>query len=233
MIFDPPLIQGKLIRRYKRFLADIELDNGEIVIAHCPNSGRMTGCADPGSTVFVAPAANPKRKLKFTWELTKLADDNWVGINTMRTNRIVEEALIQKKVPELVDNITLQREVKYGEKSRIDFLITMADGAKKYVEVKNVSLVEDGIAKFPDAVTTRGQKHLQELMTVVEAGHGGTMLFLVNRQDATNFQAAVQIDPRYAELLSEAKNTGVEVLVYQTMADNQSISLGKSLSFNI
>jgi len=233
MIFDPALIQGELIQRYKRFLADIKLADGRTVTAHCPNSGRMTGCADPGSVVFVAPAHNPKRKLQYTWELTKLTDSNWIGINTMRTNRIVEEALQQRRIKELAVFQKLQREVKYGENSRVDFLLTTQAGGKIYVEVKNVSLVEHGIARFPDAVTTRGQKHLRELVKVAKRGHRSVMLYLVNRQDATVFQPAEEIDPEYARLLREAKCKGVEIVVYQTEADNKSITVGKSLPFNI
>ncbi|KAA3661589.1 MAG: DNA/RNA nuclease SfsA [Calditrichaeota bacterium] len=233
MKFDPPLIKGTLKKRYKRFLADIELESGEVVTAHCPNSGRMTGCAMPEGTVYIAPAVDKKRKLKYTWELTFIEPDNWVGVNTMRTNRIVEEALINREIPGLADYIELQREKKYGGNSRIDFLLTMVDGRKHFVEVKNVSLVENGKAKFPDAVTTRGQKHILELMNMVELGHRASLFFLVNRQDAKSFEAAGHIDPRYAELLKDAKKAGVDVFVYQTVADNLNITLGNSLPFNI
>ncbi len=233
MLFEPELIQGILIKRYKRFLADISLADGKKITAHCPNSGRMTGCADPGSVVFVSPASNPKRKLQYTWELTKLAKNNWIGVNTMRTNRIVEEALRNQKILELDSGLSLQREVNYGKNSRIDFLLTESNATKIYLEVKNVSLVENGTALFPDAVTKRGQKHLKELIGVVESGNRGVMFYLVNRQDAAVFQPADHIDPNYARLLRQAKKSGVEIFVYQTEADNHSISLGKSLVFNI
>ncbi|MCA9731762.1 MAG: DNA/RNA nuclease SfsA [Deferribacteres bacterium] len=233
MHFDPPLKKGRLIRRYNRFLADIELENGTIVIAHCPNSGRMTGCAMPNSTVYIAPALNTNRKLKYTWELTFLHKNNWVGVNTLRTNRIVEEALLMRRIPELAEYSSLQREVKYGEKSRIDFLLTTDRDAKIFVEVKNVSLVENGIARFPDAVTTRGQKHLKELMNMVGMGHRAVLFFLVNRQDAHSFAAAELIDPVYAQLFGKAIKSGVEILVYQTKADNHNITVGKSLPLNI
>lgn len=233
MIFEPNLIQGVLIQRYKRFLADIKLADGRIITVHCPNSGRMTGCAEPGSVVFVSPANNPKRKLKYTWELTKLTHANWIGVNTMRTNRIVEEALSQRRIPGLDEFDKLSREVKYGKNSRIDFLLSTQDSTKVFIEVKNVSLVENGIAMFPDAITVRGQKHLCELMQVRKNGQRAVMFYLVNRQDAKIFKPADKIDPDYARLLRDAKSKGVEIFVYQTEADNKSITLGKSLPFNI
>lgn len=170
----PELINGTLIKRYKRFMADIQLEDGSIVTAHCPNSGSMLGCNIPGSRVMISRSDNPGRKLAYTWELVQ-ADGHWVGLNTMLPNRLAEEGILNGTVSELQGYTTLRREVPYGsERSRIDILLEGEQG-RCYVEVKNVTLVEDGVALFPDAVTTRGQKHLRELMQMVQQGNRSTL----------------------------------------------------------
>lgn len=223
----PPLVSGRLLHRYKRFLADVELDNGEVVTAHCPNSGSMRGCATPGSPVLLSRSNNPARKLSYTWELVK-ADGCWVGINTALPNRLACEAIKLGIVTELQGFANLRTEVCYGsERSRIDLLLE--NPGRCYVEVKNVTLVEDGQARFPDAVTERGQKHLRELMSMVALGYRAVNLFTVQRADARSVTPADDIDPVYGELLRQAARAGVELLAYQALVTPTEIVLSHSL----
>lgn len=228
--FDPPLQQGILIKRYKRFLADIEL-NGELITAHCPNPGAMTGCAEPGWHVAVSLSDNPKRKLPYTLEMV-YNGQSWIGVNTQRANTIVEQALSTALIPEL-RGYTWQREVRYAEKSRIDFLLTpspeRASEALCYLEVKSVTLVKHGQNLFPDSVTLRGQKHLRDLQQMLKAGHRAVLLFVVQRQDGVGFSAAAEIDPNYAALLEEARHQGLEMLVWQAQLSPQQWGLEKRL----
>lgn len=212
----PTLLSGRLIRRYKRFLAEIELDTGEVVTAHCPNTGPMTGISIPDSLVMVSPSNNPKRKLAYTWEMIKIGS-TWVGTNTAIPNRIIELALQQQILPELANKYSkIRREVAYGKnnKSRIDFLLTDKERQPIYVEVKSVTLSNDNIALFPDTVTTRGQKHLVELSDLVPAAKP-VMLYFINRGDCNTFAPSDSCDPRYGELLRKAVQQGVEVLPYR------------------
>ncbi|MGV2829282.1 DNA/RNA nuclease SfsA [Myxosarcina sp. GI1(2024)] len=210
----PPLISGKLIKRYKRFLADIELATGEVITAHCPNTGPMTGVCTPESSVWVSYSNNPKRKLAYTWEAI-LVRDTWVGINTALPNRIIKSALQQQLLPELAGRYSQVRaEVPYGKnkKSRIDFVLTGDDAQPPlYVEVKNVTLSAENLALFPDTVTTRGQKHLQELMALLPAAQP-VMLYFINRNDCSQFSPSDRCDPQYAQLLREAAAMGVQIL---------------------
>lgn len=222
-----PLYRGKLVRRYKRFLADIILDNGKEITAHCPNSGSMRGCAEPGSIVLLSRSENPKRRFPFTWELV-LARDAWVGINTGHPNRLVHEAVSLGKVPELAGFPTIRPEVPYGTGSRIDLLLSNASELC-YVEVKNVTLLEGDAALFPDSVTTRGQKHLLELIQVVQNGGRGVIFFVVQRGDASFVAPADGIDPEYGRLLRLAVGNGVEALAYQAHVDPVEIYLARSL----
>ncbi len=231
MKFDAELIPGTLVQRYKRFLADIRLENGEVVTAHCPNSGSMMGCNLPGSPVRISRASNPKRKLAYTWELIHVGT-TWVGINTLRTNRIVEEALKENRIAELNDAQYLRREVPIGNRSRADFLLRK-DEKFIYIEVKNVTLVEDGIAYFPDAVTERGRKHLYELIQVVEQGHRGVIFFMIHREDATLFRPADHIDAKYGEALREAVEKGVELMVYDTHVNETEVRLRQSVKWDL
>ncbi len=221
------LIPGKLVRRYKRFLADVELENGEVVTAHCPNSGSMKGCMDPGSPVRLSESRNPNRKYKYTWELVRV-NGCWVGINTGRPNLLVKDAIVDGTISELQNYETVRPEVKYGENSRIDLLLEGKTG-RCYVEVKNVTLVEGRLALFPDAVTLRGQKHLRELMRMVSEGHRAVIFFVVQRGDADSVSPADEIDPEYGRLLREATEFGVEAMAYQAQVSPEEIRISRRL----
>jgi sugar fermentation stimulation protein A len=227
----PQLIPAVLIRRYKRFLADVELADGTQVTVHCPNSGSMAGCAVPGSRVFLSRSPNLKRKYCFTWELVE-ADDHWVGINTGLPNRLAWEAIEAGVVAELQGYDQIRQEVAYGSNSRIDLLLSGKKGLC-YVELKNVTLVEGSKALFPDAVTTRGQKHLRELMQVVAAGHRGVTLFMVQRQDAVSMSPADAIDPVYGQLLRRAAESGVELLAYQALVTPAEIRVTHAIPIHL
>ena len=209
----PPLLKGTLVKRYKRFFADIELDSGEVVTAHCPNTGPMTGICILGQPVYVSQSDNPKRKLKYTWEMIQVDQPpTWVGVNTNLPNKAVRSLLEQKLIPELADFEDLRAEVKYGQEgSRVDFLLTQADGASVYVEVKNTTWTDGGsLALFPDTVTTRGQKHIRELMEMLSDSRA-CMLYFVNRGDCDRFAPGDTADKKYGELLREAISKGLEV----------------------
>ncbi|MEM9634193.1 MAG: DNA/RNA nuclease SfsA [Pseudomonadota bacterium] len=211
MKFSAPLVSGRLIKRYKRFLADVVLDeDGSEVTAHCANPGSMLGLKEPGSRVWLSRSDNPKRKLKFSWEVIE-ADGALVGINTAHPNKLIEEALEAGRIDHLSGYQSLRREVKYGKNSRIDILLEAEDGAKTYVEVKNVHLMrEPGLAEFPDSVTARGAKHLVELADMVAEGHRAAMVFLVQRPDCDRLSLAADIDPNYAAAFKAARDAGVE-----------------------
>ena len=217
MKFPDPLLRGTLISRYKRFLADVELDSGETVTAHCANSGSMLSVNEPGSEVFLSPARNLDRKLKYTWEMIRVGR-TLVGINTSLPNGLVEEAVLDGTNVELGGYGSLRREIKYGKNSRIDLLLEDIDKKKCYVEVKNVTmkrdLSKDAPVEFPDGVTARGAKHLVELADMVAAGHRSVMMYLVQRQDSRTFSIASDIDPVYAKGLRTAIAAGVEILCY-------------------
>lgn len=232
MQFPDPLIKGTLIKRYKRFLADIELDGGDVVTAHCANTGSMIGVAEPGSEVWLSPARNPDRKLKFTWEMIRVGD-GLVGINTAHPNRIVEEAVRGGKIAELRDYPDVRREVKYGKNSRIDVLLQGEDRPDCYVEVKNVHLRRETAAEFPDAVTARGAKHLREMADMVDQGARAAMMYLVQREDCDRFAVAADIDPTYAETLSEARKRGIEILCYTCRLSPEGIELNHPLPIDI
>jgi sugar fermentation stimulation protein A len=222
-----PLYPGILLRRYQRFLADVRLEDGETVTAHCPNSGSMRGCAAPGNKVLLSLSDNPKRKHPFTWEMV-YADGVWVGINTGRPNRLVHEAISQARIPELSGYPEIRPEVRYGTDSRVDLLLSGPVGSC-YVEVKNVTLVSGKRALFPDAVTERGQKHLHELMGVVRNGGRGVIFFVVQREDAQAISPADAIDPEYGRLLRLAVQNGVEALAYQAAVSPLEIYLTRRL----
>lgn len=215
MLFPSPLVPARLVRRYKRFLADVELDGGRVATAHCANPGSMLGLAEPGARVWLSPSANPVRKLPWSWELVE-ANGALVGVNTAHPNRIAAEAILSGQIPELAGYGRLRREVRYGQNSRIDLLLE-DDGGKPpcHVEVKSVTLSRAaGLAEFPDAVTARGAKHLDELARIAEAGGRAVMLFLVQRPDCGRFTVAADIDPAYATGFRQALRAGVETLCY-------------------
>lgn len=227
--FPSALLRGTLIKRYKRFLADIRLENGEIITAHCANPGAMLGLKEPGLPVWLSQSDNPKRKLKYSWELTQI-DGHLVGINTALPNRIVAEALRNKQIKELAAYDHVRPEVKYGEKSRIDFLLTGEGLPDCYLEVKNVHLLRQGsLAEFPDSKTARGEKHLVELGNMVAQGHRAVNLYLVQRTDCTEFSFASDLDPTYARAADTALNAGVEFLCYDCTIDPTKICLNHPL----
>ena len=225
MKFEKPLVEGTLIKRYKRFLADVTLENGDVVTAHCPNSGSMKTCWEEGWKVILTHHDDPKRKLKYTWEMVHNGKC-WIGVNTQWPNRIAFDAIEEGIIPELTGLNSLRKEKKYGkENSRIDIWGETED-QEVFIEIKNVTLVEeDGINYFPDAVTTRGQKHLRELMDVVSEGNRAVMLYVLQRSDGEGFKPASHIDPKYSDLLKEALEAGVEVLAYQAEVSPDGIHL--------
>jgi len=236
MRFSDPLIRGTLIRRYKRFMADVILDTGETVIAHCPNSGSMLSVDAPGSEVWLSPASNPERKLRYTWEIIRIGD-TLVGINTHRPNALVAEAIAEDVIPELSGYGTLRREVKYGRNSRIDLLLEEPGRPQCFVEVKNVTLKRadraDDSVQFPDAVTQRGAKHLVELSEAARQGARSVMLFLVQRGDGSVFTIADDIDPNYAKALGHAVTAGVEVLCYRCRVSEDAIEVTHPVTISL
>jgi sugar fermentation stimulation protein A len=214
MDFPSPLWPGVLVSRYKRFFADIALDDGREITAHCPNPGAMLGLNTPGLTCWVSKSDDPKRKLAHTLELVE-ADGGLVGINTMHPNRLVAEALAADAIPELAGYATHRREVRYGANSRVDFLLQGPDRTPCWLEVKNCHLMRTPrLAEFPDCVAARSLKHLKELTAMVEAGHRAVMLFVIQRSDCDEFEACHDLDPAYAAGLAQAAARGVEVLAY-------------------
>lgn len=233
MEFPDPLQCGSLLKRYKRFLADVRLESGDVVTAHCANPGSMIGLTDPGSEVWLSPARNPARKLRYTWELIRDATNgeaSLVGINSFHPNALAEEAVRAGSIPELTGYPDMRREVRYGRNSRIDLLLEAPGRPKCYVEVKNVHLRrEPGLAEFPDSVTARGTKHLHELGDAIDAGNRAVMFYLVQRQDCSRFALAADIDPVYAEAFAEAKSRGVEAICYACELTPQLIRVMKPL----
>ncbi len=224
----PPLIEGILIKRYKRFLADVMLGDGSIVTAHCPNSGSMRGCCEPGRPVYLSQSDNPKRKLKYTWELMEMPQ-TLIGINTLIPNKLVAASIAHGLVPELSGYTRFKPEIKTSDHTRLDILLRKKNGDHCFVEVKNCTLVEGGVARFPDAVTTRGQKHLSELERLVAEGHRGVIFFLVQRMDAHCFMPAADIDPVYAKALTRVVKNGVEVIARSAVMTRKLISMGEAL----
>ena len=212
----PPLLEGTLLKRYKRFFADIELETGEVITAHCPNTGPMTGVCHLGGRVLVSYSADPKRKLAYTWELAEVRDTvpTWAGVNTALPNRVVKSLLEARQLPELGEYSAIRPEVRYGGdgKSRIDFVISGEDNViPTYIEVKNTTWARGSLALFPDTVTTRGQKHLKELAALIPQAQA-VMLYFINRSDCTDFAPGDEADPTYGVLLREAIAKGVKVL---------------------
>ncbi len=226
MNLNTPLLRGHLIRRYKRFLMDLQLEDGSELTVHCANTGSMEGCLEPEALVLASLAKNPKRKLSHTAEWIQLSS-GWVGINTHRSNGLVEEALGQRRIPELSAYTQIKREVPYGQGSRIDLLLSGEGLPDCYVEVKNTTWpTPDGGVGFPDSPTERGRKHLRELMEVARHGDRAVCFFLVNREDGEFFRPAHERDPDFAHTLCAAHRAGVELLAYKVNLDPPSVSIG-------
>ena len=227
----PKLIEGTLIKRYKRFLADIRLKNGHVVTAHCPNSGSMLECSEPGRRVYLSRHDTAKRRLKYTWEMIEIPQ-SLVGVNTMVPNRLVKASIKAGKIKELTGFDSIRSEVKYGQNSRIDLLLERS-GRRCFVEIKNCTLVTNGLALFPDAPTSRGLKHLVELQHQTGLGNRSVMFYLIQRMDAEIFSPAHHIDPAYGKELRSAVNNGVEVLVYDVKLDLKGIKINRKIPFEI
>lgn len=212
-------------------MADIKLKNGHLVTSHCPNSGSMLNCSEPGRPVYLSRHSSPKRRLKYTWEIIEMPR-SLVGINTLVPNRLIKEAILQGRLDDFLDYETIRSEVPYGQHSRIDLLLEKGN-KKCFLEIKNCTLVEDGIAYFPDAVTSRGLKHLLELERVVSEKKRGVIFYLVQRMDAKAFKPALHIDPVYGKALNHAAMHGVEIMVYDVTLDLKGISLRNRLPYRL
>lgn len=229
MRFASPLTEGRLISRYKRFLADVEFAGGGVATAHCANPGAMTGLAEPGMRIFLSRSQGTTRKLPWSWELVEVSG-GLVGINTAHPNRLIAEAIASDAIAELCGYDTARREVRYGTNSRIDFLLSGAARPDAYVEAKNVHLSRtEGLAEFPDSVTARGAKHLAELSAMAAAGHRAVMLYLIQRGDAAEFALARDVDPTYAAAFDRAFRAGVEMIAYDCRLSLEEITLGRRI----
>ena len=229
MKFSNNLIKAKFVKRYKRFFSDHILENGQLVTAHCPNTGAMTGVAKEGITSWLSESHDPKRKLKWTWELTQ-ENNTIVGVNTHNPNKIIQEAINNNEIKELLNYKSLKREVKYGVNSKIDIFLQDDNKPNCYVEIKNVHLSrKKGVAEFPDGITSRGTKHLKELANVAQDGGRAVMLYLIQRNDCNYFKIAEDIDVEYGKAFIAALNAGVEVICLDTILNTNGINIGKNI----
>ncbi len=237
MKFKKPLVEGRLIKRYKRFLTDIELLDGSKITASCPNTGSMSGLLDEGNRVWCSISDNPKRKYRHTWELVECSSmlhKPIIGLNTHLPNKLVAEAIDQKLIPEFTQYTSLRHEVKYGENSRIDLLLESEHQPPCYVEIKNVTFLrQQGLAEFPDTKTARGTKHLNELSNMVKQGARAVMLYLIQREDTTQFCLASDVDPAYFNAYNDARKTGVETLAWSCKIDPTEIVLDRPIPIEI
>ena len=224
----PPLVKGTLLKRYNRFLADVQLEDGRTVTAHCPNTGSMQDCCEPGRPVYLSVHDNPKRKLKFTWELIAMPE-SLVGVNTLVPNRLVKHAVQAGQVKELHGYAEVKSEVRMGKNSRVDLVLTDEKRGTCHVEIKNCTMVRNSIARFPDAVTARGLKHLHELTDQLSADRRSVMFYFIQRMDAEGFEPADDIDPDYGAGLRAAVARGVEIIAYDVHIDLQGIRLNRRL----
>ena len=230
MKFATPLIPARLIKRYKRFLADIRLEDGSEVTAHCANPGSMMGLAEPDTKIWIEPNDDPKKKLKYGWRLVDHENGHFTGVDTSVPNRALKAAFLAGEVQGFDGYDMVRPEVKYGENSRIDFLLSGAGLPDCYVEVKSVTLSRSaGLAEFPDSVTARGAKHLDVLAKVVQQGHRAVLLYLVQRTDCHSVTLAADIDPHYAERFKAAE--GLEVMALDCLINPNGVSVGKPLPF--
>jgi len=226
--FSTALHKGRLLKRYKRFLADVELENGDVVTAHCPNTGSMESCYTEHGAVWLSRSDDPKRKLKWTWEFSE-AESGLIGVNTSKPNAVVAEAIANGSIAALSCYKTLRQEVKYGTNSRIDILLEDPKRGACYVEVKNTTLRRKDSILFPDAVTERGRKHLAELVNEVKSGHRAVMLYFINRPDGSYFEPADSIDPKYGAALREAVKQGIEIIALRAKSSVSEISVGETI----
>ncbi|WP_170430953.1 DNA/RNA nuclease SfsA [Ruegeria arenilitoris] len=234
MRFETPLVPARLIRRYKRFLADCTLEDGREVTAHCANPGSMMGLAEPGEKIWLEPNDDPKKKLKYGWRLVDHENGYFTGVDTSVPNKALRVALEAREIPELAAYETVRPEVKYGENSRIDFLLTGPGLPDAYVEVKSVTLSrEPGLAEFPDSVTARGTKHLGELAAMATQGHRAIMLYLVQRTDCDRFTLAADVDPAYAAAFEEAHLKGVERMICATRISPEGVEVDPTRKLDI
>ncbi|WP_368875896.1 DNA/RNA nuclease SfsA [Proteus vulgaris] len=232
MKFEQPLQSATLLKRYRRFLADVVTPNGEEFTLHCANTGAMTGCATPGDTVWYSTSSNAKRKYPHSWELTQTQTNDWICVNTLRANGIIADAIEAGDIPELSEYEEIKREVKYGnENSRIDILLKSNHKVDCYIEVKSVTLLDNGIGYFPDAKTQRGQKHLRELTAIAKLGLRAVLFYAVPHTGITEVTVAKEIDPDYASLLKEAHDAGVEILCYRINISEYNLTIGQQLPF--
>jgi sugar fermentation stimulation protein A len=222
------MVQGTLIRRHMRFLADIQLDDGSRVTAHTPNTGSMKTCSEPGRPVWLSHHPDPGRKLAYSWEIIEM-EPSWVGINTMVPNRLTKTAAAAGRIPDLIGYSSIRSEVKTSPNTRLDLLLEALDRPKCYVEIKNTTLVADGAARFPDAVTERGRKHLLELADLAKKGFRAVIFYLVQRMDAVRFEPADDIDPEYGRVLRRVAKEGVDILAYDVALDRRRIDIRRSL----
>ena len=230
MKFKTVLVPGKLIERYKRFLADIELEDGTVVTAHCTNSGSMKTCLEDGAPVYLTPTSDPKRKTKFTWEMIYM-NNGWIGINTMIPNLLIYEAIKANKIEKLTGYTHVKREVKFGD-SRFD-IYAENEKEKCFIEVKNVTMKVDRFARFPDAKTTRGKKHLKTLIEAKNQGMRAVMVYVIQRTDIDTFGPAWDIDPEYAETLVKAYNNGVEIIPLIAVVYPDQIEIDREVKFDL
>ena len=233
MRFPAPLVPATLIKRYKRFLADVRMDGGETMTVHVANPGGMTGLATPGARVWLSKSDNPSRKLAYSWELVEVdlgGGSELVGVNTAHPNPLIGAALAASVIPELAGYDTIRREVKYGKNSRVDFLLEDRARPRCYVEVKNVHLMrQPGLAEFPDSVTARGAKHLDELADAAAAGARAVMLFVIQIGSARRFSLARDIDPRYGTAFDRARAAGVEAVAWRCSLAREGIEVTASV----
>jgi len=225
------LQSATLLKRYKRFLADVVMETGETTTIHCANTGAMTGCAEPNSTIWYSTSDNAKRKYPHSWEFTQTSTNHLICINTIRANQLAEQAIVNNKIKELKNVQQLKREVKYGnENSKVDFWLVDENAIETFVEVKSVTLLENQQGFFPDTVTTRGQKHLRELMEIAQQGKRAVLLFAVLHTGINSVTAAAHLDPKYSELLTQAFDAGVEVIAYKMECTNTKNEHGAKIS---
>ena len=222
--FDAPPLVGTFERRYKRFFADVRLDDGTLITAHCPNTGSLAGCKEEGRPAWLRDSGDPKRKLRFTWQAIRIGR-GWVNVDTSLPNRVAAAAVEAGAIPELEGYANLRREVKYGENSRIDLFLSEGERPDCYVEVKSTTLADKRVARFPDAVTERGRKHLNELAKVASQGKRAVQFFLISRGDVDVFRPADDIDPAYGEALRRAVDAGVEPIAWTTRVRPRSFEL--------